>query len=142
MTNILSDSLDITADHIELSHGTTLREPQKRSLHGLTGSKLILNDISLEDPARGLLFTCMSNVEFKNIKIDGGCECDIVENLACDKYDFEQENSRFPCGFLGPGLSCQELKDKLVNETFCKDYQISPQGIQENKVIMKFFEAI
>jgi hypothetical protein len=70
-----SDSLRITANYIELSEGTTLIEPQKRSLHGLTGetdkSKLVLNDICIEDPAQGLLFTNMPNVEFKNIKVRG-----------------------------------------------------------------------
>ena len=94
-----SDSLRITADYIELSEGTTLIEPQKRSLHGLTGetdeSKLVLNDICIEDPAQGLLFTNMPNVEFKNIKVDGECECEKVENLACDKSDFETVSTAF-----------------------------------------------
>ena len=69
------DSLNITAEYIELSEGTTLIEPQKRALHQLTGlsdkSLLVLNNICLEDPARGTLFTNMPNVEFKNIKVKG-----------------------------------------------------------------------
>ena len=72
---LFSDSLNITAEYIELSEGTTLIEPQKRALHELTGlssnSVLVLNDICLEDPARGTLFTNMPNVEFKNIKVRG-----------------------------------------------------------------------
>ena len=70
---LFSDSLNITAEYIELSEGTTLIEPQKRALHELTGlssqSRLVLNNICLEDPARGTLFTNMPNVEFKNIKV-------------------------------------------------------------------------
>ena len=70
---LFSDSLNITAEYIELSEGTTLIEPQKRALHELTGlsgkSRLVLNNICLEDPARGTLFTNMPNVEFENIKV-------------------------------------------------------------------------
>ena len=135
-----SDSLRITADYIELSEGTTLIEPQKRSLHGLTGetdeSKLVLNDICIEDPAQGLLFTNMPNVEFKNITVDGECECEKVENLACDKSDFETVST----GFIA-GLSCEELKEKLINATFCKLGQIvhtTANGAQERPVRLFF----
>ena len=50
----------IRADYIELNR-TTLIEPQKRALNGLSPaistSKLVLKDVCLEDPARGTLFT-------------------------------------------------------------------------------------
>ena len=118
------DSLDITADYIEFSNGTTLIEPQQRSLHGLIGidknSKLVFHDICLKNPARGTLYTSMPNVEFKNISVDDECKCEAVENLACDKHSFE---TTIHHGFTS-NLSCDELKNKLVNATFCQVFSI------------------
>ena len=87
---LFSDSLNITAEYIELSEGTTLIEPQKRALHQLTGlsdkSLLVLNNICLEDPARGTLFTNMPYVEFKNIKVSK--RTFLREFFGCLKYFF------------------------------------------------------
>ena len=58
------------------------------------------------------------------IKVNGECRCEIVENLACDYSDFESDHRGR--SFL-PKLSCEELKEKLINATFCKMDQIVPQ---------------
>ena len=59
------------------------------------------------------------------IKVDGECKCEIVENLACDYSDFESDHRGR--GFI-PVLSCEELKEKLINATFCKMDQILPKA--------------
>ena len=113
------ESLRITADHIEFSDETSFDQPQQRSLYGLTGkdgtSILILKNICVKDPAKGTLFTQMPNVEFTNVKVHGECKCDLVENLACAKGDFEMEHT----GFL-QSLSCNDLKKLLINSTLCQ----------------------
>ena len=131
------DSLDITADYIEFSNGTTLIEPQQRSLHGLIGinndSNLVFNDICLKNPARGTLYTSMPNVEFKNISVDDECKCEAVENLACDKHNFE---TTIHHGFTS-NLSCDELKNKLVNATFCQVFSIHTVNCGSEMVELK-----
>ena len=70
------------------------------------------------------------------IKVDGECKCEIVENLACDYSDFESDHRGR--GFI-PVLSCKELKEKLINATFCKMDQIVPKTRKGAQVkILKF----
>ena len=103
-----------------MSEETTLIHPHQKSLQGLTGkdnnSKLVVNDVFLNDPRRGALYTEMPNAEFKNIKVDGECKCYYVNNLVCDKFDFE---TRIGHQFVTK-VSCDELKNKLMNATLCQ----------------------
>ena len=71
------------------------------------------------------------------IKVDGECRCEIVENLACDYSDFESDHRGR--GFI-PVLSCEELKEKLINATFCKMDQIAPKTRKGAKVKIVEFQ--
>ena len=101
-----------------IMRNTTLIQPQKQSLLGLTGinetSTLEMENIVLEDPALGTLLTEFPVVKFKNITVDrcnsyGGC--DLIMNL------IEGQNS------IGirrlPPLLIKDMLELLRNETYC-----------------------
>ena len=101
----LTDSLLITAFGIDIE-GSIVMEPKKGFLSGLTSkSRFIFQNVLLKNPAQGALFTRMTNSEFKNITIEGRCECD----LACTKEDFKLHQD-----------ICKTLGEKTMRSIQCQ----------------------
>ena len=112
-------SLNITVLYNEFSNGKTLIPSTYPSRGGNNHPKLVLNNIHLKNPVQGTLYTNMPNFEFKKIVVDDECKCETVKNLgnlACDNNNFGMKNYHGSTS----KLSCDELKNKLINATFCQ----------------------
>ena len=112
--------MKIDAKVISIENGTTLIRPRRNILIGLTGRKLILNNVILKNPAPGALFTNRSEVVFKNIKIKMKCDCENTNCLECTQNDFKcQQLQNVVCIKEEHGI-CTNLLAKLTSSTSCQ----------------------
>ena len=111
--------MKIDAKVVGIKDGTTLIRPRRNILTGLTGAKLILNNVVLKNPAEGALFSNRSEVAFRNIKINMKCDCENTQCLKCTQDDFKcHKLQNFVCTEeLGV---CEDLLAKLITGTSCQ----------------------
>ena len=116
--------MKINAKVIRIEDGTTLIRPRRNILTGLSGARLVLNNVTLKNPAEGALFTNRSEVVFKDIKIKMKCDCENTQCLECTQNNFKcQKLQDIVCTkhrLAEENGICKDLLTKLISSTSCQ----------------------